>query len=72
MLRFTIEPGETIRLREWNQEKIAVIVKDDPEVADTSLACKKCICHGKSSMENICQSFDCRYKGGVHLEWKEE
>ncbi len=71
-----MEPGETIRLREWNQEKIAVIVTDDPEVADTSLACFKCICHGNSngnsSMENICQSFNCCYKGGVHLEWKEE
>lgn len=72
MLRFTKEPGETIRLRESNQEKIAVIVTDDPEVANSRLACTKCICNGKSSMEHICQSFNCDYKGGVHLEWKEK
>lgn len=71
MLRFTKEPGETIRLRDGDQEKIAVIVKDDSEVALTRLACTKCICNGKSYMEHICQSFNCGYKGGVHIEWKE-
>lgn len=72
MLRITIEPGETIRLRECQQEKIAVIVTDDPEVANTRLACTKCICNRKSYMEHICQAFNCGYKGGVHLEWKED